>query len=246
MTKNNVFINSLGATIAKASTDLSTNVAKALATNDTAKLQIINALVSQKPLLDGLATTLTSDITYKNRITGPPGSIADASSLASTLKPNTIWCADGDLCSIPVGKKGIDWKFGGSKIYDDKDLHVATDDNLYLDAATVNFTPGATITSPGRLHIFGGDNLYILNKNGAIVGKDWGGNGNLAVQGNLTVGGTMSRPCTDKVTPWNDKGSGNAVFLDRHNVDCGTDFLSRFQLQVSGEQYRYNYRCCKN
>ena len=222
-------------------------MATALATNDTAKLQIINALVSQKLFLDNIANNLTSNTTYKNRITGPPGTIADAASLASTLKPNTLWCADGDLCSIPVGKKGLDWNFGGSKIYDDKNLHIATDDNLYLDAQAINFIPGATITSPGRLHIAGGDNLYILNKNGAVVGKEWGGNGNLSVQGDLTVGGTMSRPCVDKFTPWNDEGSGNAVFLDRHNVDCGTDFLSRFQLQRSGGgQYRYNYRCCKN
>ena len=44
-----------------------------------------------------------------------------------------------------------------------------------------------TFSSPGRMHITGDELLYLLHKNGVIVGKEWGGNGNLQVQGTLTA-----------------------------------------------------------
>src|SRR5262249_39746966 len=43
-----------------------------------------------------------------------------------------------------------------------------------------------------RLHISGGEKLYLLNKEGVIVAKNWGGNGNLTVEGNLTVQGALT------------------------------------------------------
>jgi filamentous hemagglutinin family protein len=46
---------------------------------------------------------------------------------------------------------------------------------------------GKTINADGRLHIAGGEHLYLLNKNGVIIGKEWGGNGNLSVQGNADI-----------------------------------------------------------
>ena len=48
-----------------------------------------------------------------------------------------------------------------------------------------------TLTSDGRLHISGNELLYLLNKNGVIIGKEWGGNGNLSVQGNTFVNGDI-------------------------------------------------------
>ncbi len=58
------------------------------------------------------------------------------------------------------------------------------------------YTPANnTIQCAGRQHISGPELLYLLNKNGVVIGKEWGGNGNLQVQGNanvgsLTIGGT--------------------------------------------------------
>jgi len=43
----------------------------------------------------------------------------------------------------------------------------------------------------GRLHITGGELLYLLNKDGVIIGKKWGGNGNLQVQGDAVVQGKL-------------------------------------------------------
>ena len=59
-------------------------------------------------------------------------------------------------------------------------------------------TPNAhTIKCAGRQHITGEEILFLLNKQGVIIGKHWGGNGNLTVggnligEGNLTVGGKL-------------------------------------------------------
>ena len=61
---------------------------------------------------------------------------------------------------------------------------------------------GITINTDGapagqaRMHIFSEDELYVLNKKGMIIGKEWGGSGNLNVQGQLCVQGT----CIDGAT----------------------------------------------
>ena len=67
--------------------------------------------------------------------------------------------------------------------------------DIFLEGATIQKTgEGAA----GRMHINGDELLYLLNKNGVMIGKEWGGNGNLQVQGNvnannkLTVGGAES------------------------------------------------------
>lgn len=44
-----------------------------------------------------------------------------------------------------------------------------------------------TLSSPGRMHITGEELLYLLHKNGVIVGREWGGNGNVTIQGRLRV-----------------------------------------------------------
>ncbi|MCJ8271254.1 MAG: hypothetical protein MJK04_17875, partial [Psychrosphaera sp.] len=49
-----------------------------------------------------------------------------------------------------------------------------------------------------------------------------------------------------KYTDYNDDGGGNAVYLDRHNVDCGANgILSYFKLErdSQGSNYRYAYKC---
>ena len=48
----------------------------------------------------------------------------------------------------------------------------------------------------GRVHISGAELLYLLNRSGVIIGKDWGGNGNLTVQGYIGAGGQPPEPRT--------------------------------------------------
>jgi hypothetical protein len=69
-------------------------------------------------------------------------------------------------------------------------LHVVGNiraDNLMLASGTV-------ISSSGRLHVSGEEILYILNKSGVTIGKEWGGTGDLRVQGNTTIGPVTSTP----------------------------------------------------
>jgi hypothetical protein len=49
----------------------------------------------------------------------------------------------------------------------------------------------------GRLHITGGEILYLLNKSGVIVGKEWGGTGSLTVEGDLHTGGNVGIGTSD-------------------------------------------------
>jgi Chaperone of endosialidase len=52
----------------------------------------------------------------------------------------------------------------------------------------LRFEGVSTISGGGRLHISGDEILYLLNKSGVTIGKEWGGTGNLTVQGNVGVG----------------------------------------------------------
>jgi hypothetical protein len=58
-----------------------------------------------------------------------------------------------------------------------------------------------TINNPGRQHIAAGEILYLLPKSGVRIGKEWGGTGNLQVQGDLTVKGStnISTLCIDGI-----------------------------------------------
>ena len=48
----------------------------------------------------------------------------------------------------------------------------------------------------------------------------------------------------DANTPSNDWGGGNAIFLDRHTLDCGDDGLNQFKLgRPSGNRIQYSYKC---
>ena len=84
------------------------------------------------------------------------------------IKPKTMWCADGDVCQIPAGKKGF------------------TNGTIVIDTNTIKNDKAG---EAGRIHVYGGERLYLLNKDGVIVGREWGGSGNLSVQGNINVSG---------------------------------------------------------
>ena len=147
---------------------------------------------------DSLAATLTdTSKTYRTKITGPKGDSGELSSSAASVKDNlytkkyTVWCADGDVCQLPVGSKGF--SSGEDITLTPKTaVNVAGNANVAGNMKIGNMTiDGATIKNPGRIHVAGDHDFYVLNKNGMTIGKDWGGNGNLAVQGALNVGGRL-------------------------------------------------------
>jgi hypothetical protein len=53
--------------------------------------------------------------------------------------------------------------------------------------------------------------------------------------------------CRGVSTQWDDEGRGNAVYLDRHNVQCNqNELINRFRLVRNGRgRYRYDYTCCR-
>jgi len=61
---------------------------------------------------------------------------------------------------------------------------VNSDDNSGNLYVTSRHDLNITATT-GRVHINGSDRLFLLNKEGVIVGKEWGGTGNLSVQGEI-------------------------------------------------------------
>jgi microcystin-dependent protein len=66
-----------------------------------------------------------------------------------------------------------------------------------------NLSMYGQIYSRGRMHVNGEEILYILNKKGVIIGKEWGGDGSLSVQGSVNF---MPRGC---VIMWS--GAMNAL-----------------------------------
>ena len=101
--------------------------------------------------------------------------------------------------------------------------HLRVSENIILDA-------GKVITSPGRMHISGEELLYVLNKDGVIIGKEFGGTGDLTVQGliNGVVVGNSDLRWKENIEPiqnaldiiadlrgvtytWTDASRGNGV-----------------------------------
>ena len=155
---------------------------------------------------------------------GPQGPAGDVSK--QFLKESTLWCADGGLCTLPKGKNGIDWGYGGSKIYDEGQLIIESDDNIYFktwnkDTLLLN-KEGAMISNPDQksyttLGIGGG---YIF-RNGVDRAEDGGG-------------GTM--------TVRNDKGNlrlmatGGTVFAQDRNILAELDQLKAKTVNIAYTQ----------
>lgn len=102
---------------------------------------------------------------------GPEGKAGlgyDTEQSKGYLKGVTMWCADGELCNLPAGKKGLNWGYGSSKIYDDAQLKIESDDNIFMRVAnrdTIHVHPnGLQVNNPdqnawtqlsvGRGHLF--------------------------------------------------------------------------------------------
>lgn len=67
----------------------------------------------------------------------------------------------------------------------------------------INIDAGQSIYSRGRMNIGGEENLYLLNKGGVNVSNEWGGNGNLNVDGDVC---TSAGKCLNSVSGGGIKG----------------------------------------
>ena len=84
-------------------------------------------------------------------------------------------------------------------VWDVLNVNGTTNANGQLNA-NGNVRLNGTVTTPnnhtwgseGRQHISAGEILYLLPKNGITVGKEWGGTGDLRVQGQIDVNGPVN------------------------------------------------------
>jgi hypothetical protein len=80
------------------------------------------------------------------------------------IKPQTLWCASGEVCDLPVGKLRI------------------------------QFPSTGVVDSKQRMHISSDKDIFLLTKGGDVnISKAWGGNGHLNTDGGITVGGGQLR-----------------------------------------------------
>lgn len=63
-----------------------------------------------------------------------------------------------------------------------------------------------------------------------------------------TKGGELEDTLISKTTPVNDRANGDFIFLDRHNIECGTDeVLNSFEYKRDGsDKIYYSYNCIKS
>ena len=118
ITKNDAYNNNLATAITTNPDKLSDQLANKIGANEGIIVALQNKLSSNSNLQKAMADTLSSG-DYKIKFQGPKGEAGDITnkeSLKSNLydKGNTMWCADGTVCNIPIGKKGIDLSNGAS------------------------------------------------------------------------------------------------------------------------------------
>ncbi len=81
-----------------------------------------------------------SDGSLKFNLTDGTSSGISTQFTSNLLESNTLWCGgtSGNLCVLPPTKKGIDWGYGGSRIIDNNELTVYTDNNLKFNIANTS------------------------------------------------------------------------------------------------------------
>ena len=100
--------------------------------------------------------------------------------------------ASGTIGFGPDGKKLNAYiNSGGAIVGDNLTVQTGTSNGDFKINGKLLTPNGHTIESVGRQHMTGTDNLYLLHKNGVIIGKDWGGNGNLYVGGDTNITGNL-------------------------------------------------------
>jgi hypothetical protein len=90
--------------------------------------------------------------------------------------------------------------------------------NTYINGTlrangTISTPNGNTMHSDGRQHISAGEQLYLLPKDGVSIGKEWGGTGDLRVQGNTDIGGSTQLHGALNVNDGNNDGSQRGINL---------------------------------
>jgi hypothetical protein len=129
------------------------NLASKIGANQTTVQSITKGLETNTQFAQTLAGVLTdSSKPYANTLKGSKGETGSLATSKEVVKTNlydnkyTLWCADGDICSLPKNVRGIDWGYGASKIIDDGELRIQSDNEIHFQTAggqQVKVTDGA-------------------------------------------------------------------------------------------------------
>ncbi len=88
----------------------------------------------------------------------------------------------------------------------------------------VTLPNNGTLTATGRLHIAGDEHLFLLNKTGVTIGRGWGGNGQLTVDGDMRVWGrNLAVNDSPGVAGWSGGGIVAWDIFARGGVYVGVD-----------------------
>jgi hypothetical protein len=237
---------------------LATAIVPGMASNTTLMNSITNAIVANKDFPASVASSLTSDPTKKAILKGDkgePGSMGDYTALKSNLfistltgakNPVTLWCADGDMCQLPKGNKGIEWGYGGSKIYDDSQLNISSDDNIYFntkdrrmeirnDGTYFNQDGLKPLNEQDWMRIFGSNANGTAMYNGVSINGGGGlnvGNWGKVPQGQIR---TSDRMC---VGAWCWVQDGDYLYLEKDGWGRVARFEAGWKDGAAGDQFQ--------
>jgi hypothetical protein len=165
--KNELSMSDLSTEVLKTPGAIADSVAQSFTKDSTKMTPIATALADNQTFATTMAKTLTDSTSqYKSSLRGEKGETGNLTTSKEAAKDAlydktkyTMWCADGDICKLPATVKGIDWGYGGSKIIDDAQLRIMSDDQVWLQVpgeqvVVQNGWGGLSIRNPddGRGH----------------------------------------------------------------------------------------------
>lgn len=89
-----------------------------------------------------------------------------------------------------------------------------------------------TLTTTGRMHISGGEKLYILNKDGVNISKAWGGTGDLEVEGTISMANNALIQGSGRM---HVNGAEALYLLNKEGVTVSKAWGGTGNLQVEGK-----------
>lgn len=194
---NSAFVNTVSSSLTSSSPLLAAKVAPLLVKDVAFSSTIANSLQTSGDFLKNMANTLTTDATYKTRITGPKGETGSIANIDANVGTRTLWCAaDGSVCNLPQFKNAQGVMnttpiTGAAKFANN--VQVAGTLGLGDDAGSgkFNLVPGSDQW------------LQLVNKSGAygdlglVATNGWFKNMKLDADGKMTMGKFNLVPGTD-------------------------------------------------
>lgn len=118
---NNEFVSNLSIGVAERTDKLTKSIADTIAKEKSIRADLATVLAGNEKFLDALADYTTKNDVYKERIRGPPPQQSGINNqmVEAQLKPRTMWCADGDYCTIPSKNSAIYTSYGINFIHPD-------------------------------------------------------------------------------------------------------------------------------